>query len=118
MNQHRHTTNTRTHCYAPWAVLQAYVAGVVHDGEVSLGAEVGLGVLGVLVVLAVHLLHIALVRGLGEPALLVQQRQDAHRLMGGGERGIIIIIFTGYSAQKTHIIYIYVQRTYERQILI
>ena len=50
------------------------------EAEVSLGAEIRLVVLGVLAVLPVHLLHKAFVGGLGEPALLIQQGQDAHGL--------------------------------------
>ena len=47
------------------------------------GCSTDLGVSGVT---RDELLHEALVRGLGEPALLVDQRHDAHRLQGGKKR--------------------------------
>ena len=53
----------------------------MHKAEVSISSEVRLLELGVLGVLLEQLLHKGLVRGLGEPALLVQQGKDAHRLL-------------------------------------
>ena len=47
------------------------------DAEVGLILKfLGLEELGVRALLLQHLLHKALVRGLGEPALLIQQSQD------------------------------------------
>jgi hypothetical protein len=65
----------------------------VHESEVSLGPEVGFGVLAVLAMLTMKLLHKTLVSGLGEPALFIQQGQNTHGLgererereRGGGE---------------------------------
>jgi len=50
------------------------------ETEVSLGAEIGFGVLGVLAVLPVQFVNEALVGCLREPTLLIQQSQDTHRL--------------------------------------
>lgn len=60
-----------------------YRSSVVVEAEVSLGAEVRFGVLGVLAVLTMKFLHKTLVTSLREPALLVQQGQDTHGLQGG-----------------------------------
>ena len=56
------------------------LAGVVEDGEVGVALEVRLDVLGVGGVGGDELLHERLVGGLGEPALLVNQGHDTHRL--------------------------------------
>ena len=56
------------------------LAGVVENGEVSVALEVRLDELGVDGVGGGQLLHEGLVRGLGEPALLVTQRHDTHGL--------------------------------------
>ena len=54
--------------------------GVVEDGEVGIALEVRLDVLGVSGVRGDELLHESLVGGLGEPAFLVTESHDAHRL--------------------------------------
>ena len=64
---------------------RTYHSCIVVEAEVSLGPEVTLGIFAVFFMFSVHLLHEGLVRGLGEPALLIQQRQDAHGLTEGGE---------------------------------
>ena len=54
------------------------------DAEVGLILKfLGLEELGVRALLLQHLLHKALVRGLGEPALLIQQGQDT--------RGVVLV---------------------------
>ena len=60
--------------------MWAHNAGVVDEDEVGLGSEVRLLKLVVSGVFSDQLLHVRLVSGLGEPALLVQQREDTHWL--------------------------------------
>ena len=74
-----------------------YLSGVVKHREVAGLLEVRLDELGVRVVAVDHLLHEGLVGGLGEPALLVHQRQDAHGL--GGKYGPVREISTRYQPQ-------------------
>ena len=56
------------------------LAGVVEDGEVGVALEVGLDKLGMSGVGVGQLLRESLVRGLGEPTLLVTESHDAHGL--------------------------------------
>ena len=67
-----------------WDALRSgrgtHVAGVVDEAEAGLVAEVGLHEFWVRRVLQDELVDERLVRRLREPALLVDQRQDAHRL--------------------------------------
>ena len=68
---------------------QPLIGGIVHiarvmgHGEVGGGPEVGFGEFGVVPREGRRgeLLHEGFVRGLGEPALVVQQTEDAHRLL-------------------------------------
>lgn len=60
------------------------------ESEVSLGAEVWFLILGVLRVFTVQLLDIALVCGLGEPALLIKQREDTHGTLDEIDGGLEI----------------------------
>ena len=72
------------------------LAGVVDHAEVGLAPEVRLHELGVGRVRGHELLHEGLVGGLGEPALLVDQRHDAHRLQGEREKMVEnLFIFLG-----------------------
>ena len=58
-----------------------HLAGVVQDAEVGLISQVpGALEFGVAALLLGDLLHKRLVRGLGEPALLVQQGQETWRV--------------------------------------
>lgn len=58
-----------------------HLAGIVQDAEVGLISQVpGALELGVAALLLGNLLHKRLVRGLGEPALLVQQGQETWRV--------------------------------------
>ena len=81
--EHQYSIGQHTH-----HILYDYdthISSIVHQSEVSLGPEVRFGVLGVLAMLTMKLLHEALVSGLGEPTLLIQQRENTHGL-GEGER--------------------------------
>ena len=61
-------------------VCAPHLASVVDDAEICLVLQLlGLLELGVSALLLHHLFHETLVRGFGEPALLVQQGQDARR---------------------------------------
>lgn len=60
------------------------------ESEVSLGAEVWFLILGVLRVFTMQLLDIALVCGLGEPALLIKQREDTHGTLDEIDGGLEI----------------------------
>lgn len=71
-----------------------YLPGIVDDGELGFVLELlGLLKLGVVALLRAQLLHEGLVRGLGEPALLVQQGQHTWRVVlqrarrAGSEQG-------------------------------
>lgn len=57
-----------------------HLASIVDDAEISFVLQLlGLLKLGVSALLLHHLLHKALVGSFGEPALLIQQGQDARR---------------------------------------
>ena len=64
-------------------IKTTHTSSIVNEGEVSLGPEVWFGVLGILAVFTVKLLNKALVCGLGEPTLLVQQGENTHGLEAG-----------------------------------
>lgn len=76
------------------------LAGVVDDGEVGLVAELGLAELGVDGVRGVQLVDVGLVRGFREPALLVQQSQDAHWLWERKNKYVLSFYLHVYSAKK------------------
>lgn len=62
----------------PSCVRSAHLASIVDDAEISFVLQLlGLLELGVGALLLYHLLHEALVSGFGEPALLIQQGEDA-----------------------------------------
>ena len=72
--------------HQPLVSRVVHLVGVVDDGEMGIGTEVRLLELGVGGVLGQQLVHKGLVRGLGEPALLIQQSKDAHGLQNTGGR--------------------------------
>ena len=65
-------------------IITSYLISVVDEREVGVGTEIRLLELRVGSVLGEQLFHKGLVCGLGEPALLIQQSQDAHGLGNSG----------------------------------
>ena len=58
--------------------LLSHIASIVNKGEVCLGLEVWFEELVILLVFTDDLLHVALVCGLGEPALFIQEGEYPH----------------------------------------
>lgn len=69
-----------TRVQKPLYLYLAYLSGVVNDREVTLLSQVGLAEFGMFQLRMAEFVHIAAIGGLRKPALLIEQRQNTHRL--------------------------------------
>ena len=83
--------------------LDAHLAGIMDNTEVSLILQLlGFEELGVCALLLHHLLHKALVGGLGEPALLIQQSQNTRGTGLEARERVEILMHEDVEVQSTN----------------